>query len=88
MVKPKFTRGLVYVGFDAAVTPRDGKVLTNRYWVVHSEKGFAFFAMDRDFAAPQCNSDQRIAETIRDKMYPDHEVRFAEVVYMGNMEGS
>jgi hypothetical protein len=77
---------LEYETFDDATTPRDGEVLTNRWWVVHPEYGVAFYRMyPRDpYRAPQCNHDERIARDICDRLYPGHEVRLIPAVFVGH----
>lgn len=76
---------LEYVALDEATLPRDGEVLTDRWWVVHPEKGLAFYRPHpkRRFRAPQCNSDRRMPEHLVAEMYPGHEVRYVEAAYVG-----
>lgn len=70
-------RLLVKVPIKEATTPTDGsRVYANRYWTVMDEcilfwRGFA----------PQCNSNEDIAKKVRDKLYPECDVRFFEVIY-------
>lgn len=80
---PIKTAKIEYVSIAEATTPRDGEVLTNRWWVVHPEHGITFYRMDRRYRAPQCNSDERISRHICDKMYPGHDIQFIPAVYTG-----
>lgn len=82
----KLTGQLEYVGFEEATTPRDGDVLTNRWWVVHPEHGVAFYRLrPKDpYRAPQCNHHERIARDICEKLYPGHEVRLIPAVFVGH----
>lgn len=34
----------------------------NRYWVIHPEKGLAFY--DKGFGSPQCNDNEEIAKRL------------------------
>jgi hypothetical protein len=80
-----YEQKLTYVPFDEATTPKDGEVLTNRWWVVHPEHGLAYFSRrptDRHKSA-QCNGDRRLPEKMVGEMYPNHEVRFMPVVFTG-----
>lgn len=77
---------LEYVTFDEATTPRDGEVLTDRWWIVHPERGIAFYRMwpkDR-YRSPQCNHDERISRQLCEQLYPDHEIRLIPAVFIGH----
>jgi len=62
----------------------EGEVIhrKNRWWIVHPEKGLLIW---RGFSA-QCNSDKRIAESLRDRLYPWAEVRFIPSVFTREAE--
>ena len=76
---PQIAKDVTYIPFDEATKPRDGEVLTNRWWVVHPEMGLAVFRRH----SPQCNSDRRLPESLIARRYPGHESRFFEIVYIG-----
>lgn len=75
-----------YTPIEEATTPRDGTVLTNRWWVVHPEHGLTFWKLSAKdtYRAPQCNSDRAISEHVCNQIHPGHEVRFVEAVYLGH----
>jgi ligand-binding SRPBCC domain-containing protein len=67
----------VWTWFSPDSGPMDGAtVLTDRWWVVHPEKGLPIFKG----TSPQCNSNERITRMIA-KSYPWAEVRFLPVAY-------
>jgi len=67
-----------FTWFSPEPTPFSGaEVLTDRWWIVHPEKGLPLF---RGWS-PQCNSSERVARTIAE-MYPWAEVRFLPVAYI------
>lgn len=76
-----------YVPIEEATTPRDGEVITNRWWVVHPEHGLTFWRLSpKDtYRAPQCNSNEAITRDIASKIHPDHEVRLIPAVYLGHV---
>lgn len=79
---------LEYVSFEDASTPRDGEVMTDRWWVVHPVLGLAFYVMPRgSHRTPQCNADETIARHHLCELYPGHEVRFVPVAFVGWMRG-
>lgn len=68
---------LKHVTIEKATMVFDGATaLCNRWWIV--DDGCILFYRGR---APQCNSQKEIAEAIRDRLYPNAEVRFLPVVY-------
>lgn len=70
-----------------AMTPREGSVMVNRYWVVDDDGLYWWQPVgSRHMWAPQCNPDQRITESLRDKLYPDARVGFLDVVYVGHWD--
>lgn len=77
----------LYIPIDVAQTPREGHAYVNRYWLVHPEKGVAFwyqpFGYDRsDEPSPQCNSSEQTAEYLnRNKTDEGFEVQFIPVVF-------
>lgn len=76
---------LEYVSIEEATKPRDGEVLCNRWWVVHPEKGLAFFRMNprARHRAAQCNHDRAIVEHFCTTMYPGHQPQLIEAVFTG-----
>ena len=67
------------VTIEKATTPFNGAmVMTNRYWIVIDDC-ILFFGKNK---SPQCNSDQRLAEYINKRLYPEASVKFLPVVYI------
>lgn len=54
------------------------EIYRNQYWIVDKEEN-VLFARGRH---PQCNSDERISKMVRDKLYPEYEIRLIEVAYV------
>lgn len=69
-----FTR----LSVEKATEPIDGEVITKSWWIVDNE--CLLFYRDH---APQCNKNENIAKKIRDKSFPDADVRYFEVVFIG-----
>lgn len=68
----------VFVPIEKAVVPPSGLIehLKDRWWIVHPEKGLAFF--DKKLMAPQCNG----SETLARRLAPEWaEVRFFPSVF-------
>lgn len=76
---------IIEIPIDGLCTPRDGDTLTNRWWVVGETGAFVHkrFPKQRG-VSPQCNSDRRVAEVIQRKLYPDAELLFIPVAYVGH----
>ena len=55
----------------------EARVLTNSYWIVVDECVLMYKGR-----SPQCNMNKEIAERVRDRLYPDAEVRFIPLVYL------
>lgn len=72
-------KDLTYIPIIEATRPTTGECLTDRWWIVHPEKGLAIW---KGFS-PQCNRDRAIGDSLI-KHYPGHEVRHFAVVYLGN----
>jgi len=65
------------IPISKAVVPFTGaQVWVDCYWIVVDEC-LLFYKK----TAPQCNSDKRIAELVRNKLYPEAEVRQIPFVY-------
>ena len=78
------TGTLVYVPIEEAIKPRDGEVMTNRWWVA-KDGSLLFYKMPQgDYLAPQCNSDEAISRSLQEKMYPDHDVVMMNIVFLGH----
>ncbi len=81
-------KNIIYLPKEDALKPREGHCYVDRWWTVHPEKGLAFYypvrykAVNR-YSSPQCNTEERIAEHIRKKLYPDHELEFISAVFVG-----
>lgn len=83
----KMTGTILFVPLEVATTPAEGHCFVNRWWAVHPEKGVAFYARLRGFAAseepsPQCNSDERVARHVTARLYPECEVQHLPAVYL------
>lgn len=77
----KFTEDrFVFVPIDEAIVPPGGLIehLKDRWWVVHPEKGVAYF--DKRHKSPQCNSNETITRRLA-QAYPWAEVRFLPSVF-------
>ena len=74
---------ITYILLADAVTPKEGHCYVDRYWVVHPVKGVAFYTPDRKTMAPQCNDIEEIAYSIRNKLYPGHDVMKLNAVFTG-----
>lgn len=77
---------VVSVSLEQAATPRDGEVLTNRWWGYVPDEGilFAIFPGRPEHWAPQCNSVKKIAEAVTLKIHPDAELLHVPVVFLGH----
>lgn len=71
------TNTVTYVSLDEATTPRDGPVLTNRWWIYKPDQGIIFVNK-----YPQCNQYQRPMESVRKLIYPDAELIHLDVVFI------
>jgi hypothetical protein len=71
---------LTYIPFAAAMTPRDGQVYCDRWWIVHPEKGLTVWRG----IAPQCNRNKALGDLLL-KHYPGHEMRHFDVAYTGSV---
>lgn len=74
-----------FVPLEQAVTPRDGEVLANRFWIYSPVEGILFVEFPSGYWSPQCNSRKEIAEHIRQELNPDLAIRFIEAVFLGRM---
>ena len=83
-------KNIIYLPKDEAVKPREGHCYVDRWWIVHPEKGLAFYlsphaTKDDRFTSPQCNSNKAVTEVLHKKMYSDHEIKFFTAVYVGRV---
>ena len=63
----------------AKLTSGAGKDLVqvfNNYWWITDHNDNALFFRSRN---PQCNANQKVAESIRDRLYPGYEVRLLPI---------
>lgn len=79
-----------YIPLSLVAVPTDGRVLVNKWWSVHPERGAAFFwpgrpARQARDASPQCHAVESIARGLCRKLYPDNEVMFLPVVFLGHL---
>ena len=78
-----------HIPYEQAITPKDGDCITGAYWSFHPSKGLAFYAKLSGYAksdtpSPQCNRQEETAKRLTARLYPDHEVLFIPVVFMGH----
>jgi hypothetical protein len=83
---------MFFIPFETAITPAEGHCFVDRWWMVHPEKGVAFYATKRrsyelepgeeDEPSPQCNSSESTARHLQQKLHPDCETRFIPVVFV------
>lgn len=71
------------VPVEVLASPRDGEVLTNRWWVVRDGKALFWQALAMRGWAPQCNSDQRLPERLIERLYPDATSLLIPVAFVG-----
>lgn len=60
MIQDKY----IFMAMDKATTPPSGIIqhLKNRYWIVHPQKGLAFY---RSYNSPQCNENAKICARLK-----------------------
>lgn len=84
----KLLKNTFGVSEEKLTTPFErAKVMLNRWWVIHPEKGILFYAPEDRHrstrnAAPQCNAKKEIAQHLVDKLYPNCSLIFIEVAYI------
>lgn len=71
-----------YVPEEVAARPTTGEVIVNNWWIVHPEKGLAFYQGHTNDYSPQCNRDRNVADHIQPRLHPDSEVRQVPQVYI------
>jgi hypothetical protein len=85
MIEPD-DKKLNFIDIEKATTARDGYlVITNRFWSVCPDRGVIFFKpkpTGSSYGAPQCNSDERLAEDTRKRLYPWAETKFIPAVFV------
>ncbi len=52
------------------------------WWIVKNESLLFYCQTSMSFGSPQCNADRRLAESVRDRIYPEAEVRQIPAVYI------
>lgn len=71
--------GMVYIPLEELTTPKQGRTChVERWWVVHPEKGAAFY---RNRRSPQCNDWEAYVQEWA-KKFPNHECRKIDVAYV------
>lgn len=78
---------LRFISLDKVASAPSGLVwnYTNRFWAVCPERGVMFWKPKKrwpGFGAPQCNSEESIAKSIQEKLYPWAEVKFLPSVFI------
>ena len=79
---------VVYVPVEVLKTPVDGRVLVNRWWTVHPEKGATFHTPNPnnlDDLRPQCNLSEELVKRVAVTTYPQHGVRKIDVAFLGGI---
>jgi len=74
----------IWLPIEDAEQAYDGdRVFMDKWWIC-THKGLAFWSANRkrSFAHPQCNNNEVVATTIRNKLYPWAEVRKYHKVYV------
>ena len=79
-----------YVPEDVAVTPKNGKVLCDRWWSVHPKKGLAFYNTslratvygEDNEPSPQCNVSESMCKNLNERLNPECVVKFFPVVFL------
>lgn len=77
-------RTVLAVPIEALSTPRDGDVLTNRWWVVRDGRALFYRGQRMRGWAPQCNSDRRLPEQLTERLHPEATVEFVPIAYLGH----
>lgn len=72
-----------YIPLDEIKKPRDGEVVTDRWWVHHPKKGVVFIKMGDHHLIPVCNRRYNLVDRLRSKNYPDHDLVLVPVAYLG-----
>lgn len=75
---------LGFIPVDFEPTGLSYAVMAKRWWVFHPEQGMAWHRRTAKarYWTPQCNADKRVAEHLRDKLYPGLEVRYVEHAFV------
>jgi len=75
------------LSMEQATTPRDGGVLTDRWWIVDDEGLYWWSRTPKSRAvAPQCNGNRAIAEDLRRQLYPEARLEQIPVVFVGRWD--
>ncbi|CTQ45721.1 hypothetical protein [Roseibium aggregatum] len=83
----KCAEHLFFISETLAATPRDGECIVDKYWVIHPEKGLAFFyplsgPYRGDPPAPQFNRSEATAKALCDRVYGEgFTVKYVPVVF-------
>lgn len=76
-------KDITYISIEDLTNPRDGEVMSDRWWIVDPEKGALVF---KGFS-PQCNRNELITRRLLE-MYPGCEARHIPFAYVGRLRGS
>jgi hypothetical protein len=73
-----------YVPILIAAEPATGECTVGCWWIVHPEKGLAFYRRSSDphYIASQCNRDKKVTEDLQPKLHPECEVVHLPLVFM------
>jgi hypothetical protein len=76
---------IIYAPLNEVTKPVDGEVATNRWWIAHPETGDIMFVKMRGYPGfiAQCNTNKKVTEAVRDRLYGDHDIVHVEAVYLG-----
>ena len=77
---------IFYVPIEKATIPAGSHCLVDRYWIVHPEKGIAFYAQlfgygSSDEPSPQCNTSEYVVRFDIQRRHPDCVVKKIPVVF-------
>lgn len=80
---------MFYIPAEIAVTPVNGEVICDKWWVVHPEHGVAFYAQLTGYGrseepSPQCNSSEYVAKHLAKLAYADCMVVKLPAVFTGH----
>lgn len=81
------SRGTVLaVPIGALSTPRDGSVMTDRWWVVRDGRALFWRGKGMRGWSPQCNHDRRLPEQLVRKLHPGATVEFIHAAFVGHWD--
>lgn len=77
------TAKLIAVPIEVLAQPREGDTLIDRWWVSTPE-GVLFYQHPTNRGwTPQCNRMERATRLIQENVYPEADITFVPVAYLG-----